>query len=197
MILSTIARILAALVIVYIFLCSARVLMTWVPGLDTGRGGEFLARATDPYLNWFRRFKVLRSGAFDFSPIAALAVLAVLNDLLTNIVYSGTITVGLVLALVLGAIWSALGFILSFFAVCAAARMIAYAMRWNSLHPFWVVIDSIINPVLFKINRFIYRSKFVNYIQGLITGFAVLLVLRLGGGLLVSLASRGLERLPF
>jgi YggT family protein len=197
MILSSIARILAALVIVYVFLCSARVLMTWIPGLDTGKAGELLARATDPYLRWFRRFKILRSGAFDFSPIAALAVLAVLNDLLTNIVYSGTITVGLVLALVLSAAWSAVGFILSFFAVCAAARMIAYVMRWNSLHPFWVVIDSIINPVLFKINRFIYRSKFVNYIQGLITGFAVLLVLRLGGGLLVSLASRSLERLPF
>lgn len=197
MILSIIARILAALVIVYIFLCSARVLMTWVPGLDTGRGGELLARATDPYLNWFRRFKLLRSGAFDFSPIAALAVLTVLNDLLTHLVYSETITVGLVLALAVGAAWSAVGFVISFFAVCAAARMIAYAMRWNSLHPFWVVIDSIINPVLFKINRFIYRTRFVNYVQGLITGFAVLLVLRIGGGLLVSLATRSLERLPF
>jgi YggT family protein len=196
-VISIIARVLAALVIIYVFLCSARVLMTWVPDLDTGKGGRFLARATDPYLNWFRRFKVLRSGAFDFSPIAALAVLAVLSDLLSHIIYSGTITVGLVLSLVLGAAWSAVAFIISFFAVCAAARMVAYALRWNSLHPFWVVIDSIINPTLYKINRFFYRNKFVNYVQGLITGFAVLLVLRVGGGMLVSLAMRSLERLPF
>jgi YggT family protein len=196
-ILATIARVLNAIVIVYVFLCAARVLMSWVPDLDAGKGGEILARATDPYLNWFRRFKVLRSGAFDFSPIAALAILAVVNDLLTTVAYAGSLTVGLVLGLLVGAAWSAVGFIISFFVVCAVARMIAYAARWNSLHPLWMVIDSMLNPVLFRINRLIYRGRIVNYIQGLVTGFAVLLLLRMGGGALVGLAIRSLERLPF
>jgi YGGT family. len=196
-ILPIIARILAAFVIVYVFLCSARVLMSWVPGLDGGRGGEILARITDPYLNWFRRFKVLRSGAFDFSPIAALAVLAVANDLLSSFAYTGMVTVGFALALIVGAAWSAVGFVISFFAVCALVRLVAYAMRWNSLHPLWVVVDSMLNPLLFKINRFLYRNRFVNYLQGLITGLVVLLALRVGAGMLVNLAMRGLERLPF
>lgn len=197
MVLSIVARILNAAVIVYIFLCAARVLMSWVPNLDSGRGGQILARVVDPYLRWFRRFKVLSAGAFDFSPIAALAILAVVNDLLTTVAYAGRVTVGFVLGLLVGAVWSAVAFVISFFAVCAVARMIAYAARWNSLHPLWVVIDSMLNPVLFKINRIIYRNRIVNYLQGLITGFAILLLLRMGGGALVGLLVRSLDRLPF
>jgi len=196
-ILSIIARILNAAVIIYVFLCAARVLMSWVPSLDAGRGGEILARVTDPYLHYFRRFKIFTSGSFDFSPIAALSLLAVANQLLTTLSYSGRLTVGLALGLVVGAAWSAVAFIISFFAVCAAARMVAYAARWNSLHPLWMVIDSILNPVLYRINRLAYRGRIVNYLQGLITGFAVLLLLRLGGGALVGLVVRSLDRLPF
>lgn len=197
MFLPTIARILNAVVIIYVFLCSVRVLMSWVPTLGGGRGGQLLARATDPYLGVFRRFRVLSSGAFDFSPIAAIALLVVVNGLLTEISYERVITVGLVLALLVSAAWSAVGFLISFFAVCALLRLLAYAARWNSLHPFWMVIDSILNPALFRINRLIYRGRIVNYLQGLITGFIVLLFLRAGGGALVSLIIRSLERLPF
>lgn len=197
MILSIVARVINALVIVYIFLCTARVLISWVPNLDAGKGGAVLARLTDPYLNFFRRFKIFSSGTFDFSPIAALAILAVANDLLTTIAYAGRLSVGLVLGLLVGAAWSAVAFIISFFAVCAVARMVAYIARWNSLHPIWRVIDSILNPVLFRINRLVYRGRIVNYLQGLITGFAVLLLLRMGGGALLALVIRSLDRLPF
>jgi YggT family protein len=196
-ILFTIARSLNAIVIIYVFLCAARVLMTWLPGLDTGRVGEILARIVDPYLNWFRRFKIFSSGAFDFSPIAALAILAVVNELLTKVAYAGSLSVGLVLGLLVGAAWSAVAFVISFFIVCAIARMIAYAARWNSLHPLWIVIDSILNPVLYKINRLLYRGRIVNYLQGLITGSVILLLFRIGGGALVGLLIRSLERLPF
>jgi YggT family protein len=196
-ILATIARYLNAAVIVFVFLCAARVLMSWLPGLDAGKGGAILARIVDPYLNWFRRFKILSSGAFDFSPIAALALLSVLNELLTTISYAGPLSVGVVLGLVAGAAWAAVAFVVSFFIVCTAARMIAYAARWNSLHPLWMVIDSILNPVLFRINRLVYRGRIVNYLQGLITGAVLLLLVRIGGGALASLVIRGLGALPF
>jgi YggT family protein len=196
-ILSTIARVLSAVVIVYMFLCTARVLMSWIPGLDTGRGGRILAALADPYLGWFRRFKLFSSGAFDFSPIVALSVLAVLNDLLTTVTYAWSLSVGLVIGLLLGAAWSAVSFILLFFFVCAAARLVAYAAHWNSLHPLWRVIDSILNPVLFKINRLVYRGKIVNYLQGLVTGSILLLLLWFGGREFVRLLIRGLEWLPF
>jgi YggT family protein len=194
---STIARVLNAVVIIYVFLCAARVLMSWLPSLDTGKGGEILGRVVDPYLNWFRRFKIFSTGAFDFSPIAALALLAVVNQLLTTIAYAGNLSIGLVLGLLVGAAWSAVAFVISFFIVCAVARLIAYAAHWNSLHPLWMVIDSILNPILYRINRLVYRGKIVNYFQGLVTGSVLLLLLRIGGGALMSLVIRSLDRLPF
>jgi YggT family protein len=196
-ILSTIARVLSAAVIVYMFLCAARVLMSWLPGLDAGKGGRILARLVDPYLAWFRRFKIFSSGTFDFSPIIALSILAVVNDLLTTITYAWSVSVGLVLGLLIGAAWSAAAFVLLFFFVCALARLIAYAAHWNSLHPLWRVIDSILNPVLFRLNRLVYRGRIVNYLQGLITGSLLLLLLWFGGREFVKLLIRGLEWLPF
>lgn len=193
---ATIARILSAATIVYMFVCVARVFMSWMPGLDSGAGGRLIKAAADPYLDLFRRIKALASGAFDFSPIAALAVLAVANDLFTRIASAMRITLGLVIGMLLGAAWSAVAFLLSFLAVCALVRLIAYAAHWNSLHPLWRVVDSMLNPVLYRINRVIYRGKIVNYIQGLITGLVVLVVLYVAGSELLSLAVGLLLRLP-
>jgi YggT family protein len=193
---ATIARILSAATIVYMFTCVARVFISWMPGLDSGAGGRIIKAAADPYLNLFRRIKALSAGAFDFSPIAALAVLAVANDLLTRVSYAIGITLGLALGMLLGAAWSAVAFLLAFLAVCAVARLVAYAARWNSLHPLWRVVDTMLNPVLFRINRVLYRGRIVNYLQGLVTGLIVLVLAYLAGHELVSLAVGLLLRLP-
>jgi YggT family protein len=193
---ATIALILGALTLVYMFVCLARVVMSWLPGLDAGAGGRLIAAAADPYLNLFRRIKPLAAGAFDFSPIAALAVLAIANDLLARIHNAMRITLGYVLGMILGAAWSAVAFLLSFLAVCAVIRLVAYAAHWNSLHPLWRVVDSMLNPVLYRINRIVYRGRIVNYLQGLITGLVVLAVLYFGGAQLVRLAVGLLVRLP-
>jgi len=177
--------------------CSARIVLGWMPGIDTGRAGELLGKAVDPYLRWFRRFPMLRAGKFDFSPVVAIAFLAVLNNVLTTLAFAGRVTLGFVLGLVVGAAWSALAFILSFFAICALLRVIAYAARWNSIHPLWMTVDDMLNPVLYRINRLVYRNRIVNYMQGLLTGFAVLVLARAAGGALAGLAVRLLQRLPF
>jgi YggT family protein len=194
--LSIIMRSASAAVTVYMFFCSIRIFLTWAPGIDTGRAGYILRRITDPYLGFFSRFPILRSGRFDFSPIAALAALAVVNNILSTVAFAGRLTFGLVLGMALSAAWSALAFFLSFLAVCAFVRVVAYMARWNSLHPVWMVVDSILNPVLYRLNHLFYRGRIVNYMQGLVTGLAVLVFFRLAGGALVSALVRLLGRLP-
>jgi YggT family protein len=196
-VLSIIARVLSAAVSVYMVLCFLRVLVTWLPGLELGRAGTLLARATDPFLALFARLPFLRTGAFDFSPIAALAVLTILNSVLTTMAFSGALSLGIVLGMILAALWSAVGFILSFFAVCSLVRIIVAAAHWNGLHPVWRVVDSMLNPVLFRINRLFYRNRIVNYLQSLVTGFIVLIILRVAGGELFGLIVRLLDGLPF
>ncbi|MBL8967922.1 MAG: YggT family protein, partial [Spirochaetaceae bacterium] len=140
---------------------------------------------------------VLRQGRFDFSPIVALAFLAVANNLLTTLAFTGTLSVGIALGMILSALWSAFAFVFSFLSFCALARIIAFAARWNSLHPLWMVLDAMLNPILFRINRVFYRGRIVNYLQGLVTGFAVFVLVRVAGGALVGLFVRLLAGLPF
>jgi YggT family protein len=191
------AKILSAVVTIYMILCFLRIMVSWLPGLDLGRPGEVIARLTDPYLRLFSRMRWLRIGQFDFSPILALALLTILSTVVNGLSVEGYITLGKILALLAQALWSAFGFVLSFFAVCILLRFIVAVARWNSLHPFWMVIDSLLNPVLYRINRLIYRGRIVNYLQSLITGFVGLVLTKLAGDVLVGLLARLLRGLPF
>jgi YggT family protein len=192
-----IAKLLSAAVTIYLVLCFLRVLSSWLPGVELGKPGELLASVTDPFLGAFSRIRWLHVGAFDFSPIAALAVLTLVNSVLTSVALAGTISVGIILGLVLAALWAAFGFILSFFAICALVRIIVAAARWNGLHPVWRMVDAMLNPVLYRINRLVYRNRIVNYLQSLVTGFVVLVLLRIAVGGLVGLLVRLLRGLPF
>jgi YggT family protein len=197
MVLTTLMRILGALSSLYMLLCSLRVFMTWMPGIRLGRAERILSALVDPYLGAFSRIRLFRTERFDFSPIAALAVLSVLNRVFSTLAYTGRISFGFVLGLLLGAAWSALSFVLSFLLACALLRIIAFMAGWNTLHPIWLVIDSILNPLLFRINRILYRGRAVQYRQGLFTGLLALLLLRMAGGALVGILNRLLISLPF
>jgi len=197
MLISVIARILGAGTSLYMLLCALRVFMSWAPGVGLGKAGNILSSIVDPYLGMFSRIKLFRTERFDFSPIAALAVLSVANNMLSTLAISGRITFGFFLNLILGAGWSAFSFVLSFVTACALVRIIVFLARMNSLHPIWVVVDAILNPILYRINKVIYRNRAVDYLQGLITGFLVILLFRTAGGALVRILGSLLLSLPF
>lgn len=197
MLISILARILGVVTSLYMILCAIRVFMSWAPGLQFGKADYYLSRIVDPYLSLFSRMTLFRTRQFDFSPIIALAVLSVANNLFSTVALTGRLTLGFVASLLLGAAWSAVSFVLSFLTACVLIRIVVYLLKFNSVHPVWMVVDSIINPVLFKINQAIYRGKAVDYLQGLITGFLVLLLLRAGLGALIRILTGLLLALPF
>jgi len=197
MLISILARILSVITSLYMILCAIRVFMSWAPGLQLGRLDYYLARIVDPYLSIFSRMTLFRTRQFDFSPIIALAVLSVANNLFSTLALTGRLTLGFAASLILGAAWSAVSFVLSFLTACVLIRIVVYLLKFNSVHPVWMVVDSIINPVLFQINKLIYRGRVVDYLQGLITGFLVLLLFRAGLGALIRIVSGLLLALPF
>lgn len=190
-------RLLAAVASLYMLLLLARIMLSWFPAVLGERPRRLLASATDPYLNLFRGIAFLRSASMDFSPIAAMAVLSVATQILNMAGAYGRISVGLVLALLLRGTWSILAFFLGFLGLAMAARLVAFLAHWNSLHPIWRVVDALINPVLFRLNRTIYRDRIPNFRQGLLTGIVVLLGLRIAGGVLAGLLTGLLASLPF
>ncbi len=191
------ARIAGMITSAYMILCTVRVCMAWLPGVQLGKAGRFIAAIVDPFLGVFSRIPFFRTERFDFSPIAALAVLSVGNNLFATLAAAGKVTVGFILSLLLGAGWSAAAFVLEFLAFLAFVRIVVAIAKLNSLATVWVIVDAILNPILRSITKMIYREKPIEYLQGLITGFLVLLLLRTAGGALARLLSSMLLSLPF
>ncbi|HBK58314.1 MAG TPA: YggT family protein [Spirochaetaceae bacterium] len=197
MILTALARIVSVVVSIYMLLCIVRIFFSWVPSLMTTKWGRLIAGLTDPYLELFRPIALFRTPNVDFSPIVALAVLSVVNNLFVTLSYAVRITLGFILSLLLDAVWSAVSFLLGFFLVVVFIRIIGVIARLATLHPLWQILDGIINPLLFRVNTLIYRGRAVQYLQGLITGFIVVLVARGLGGWIVRLLTSLLMSLPF
>jgi YggT family protein len=191
-----IMNILGGLTGVYTLLIFIRVMFTWFSGAQFGRPVAMLARITDPYLNWWRRFPILRTGFIDLSPIAAMAALSLARNVFSTIAHYGSIRMGIILAIIISALWSAASFILGFFALVLVLRLIAYLTNRNIYSPFWRIVDTIAQPVLYRITRFFFRNRIVNYLAGIILSIALLLILRGAGGFAIGIVTPLLAQLP-
>lgn len=191
-----IAKVLEAVLRIYFFILVIRIIMTWMPHMAANPANAFLARITDPYLAFCRRFRGLSFGGFDFSPVLALMMVSVAAEIAGRLGSVGYITLGVIIALVLNALWSMVSFLLGFFAIAVLARTIAHLARWNVLEGIWPILDSLVHPVVGALNRIVYRDRIVAFTQQLVTAFIILAGLRFAGGALVGLASRLLEGLP-
>ena len=187
---------LSVIVSIYMMIIFVRIILTWFSWLGNSGFLDILARITDPYLNWFRRFSFLRVGFLDLSPIVALGVLSLVNRIFSTLAYYGTITIGIVLAMILQALWGAVSFFLGFLIVVLVLRLIAHFARQNLYNPFWRIVDTISRPVLFRINRILFRNRIVNFGTGIVLSTAGMVILYLILRFLVSFVSIVLAKLP-
>jgi YggT family protein len=193
----TLLYIVSGLLSIFSVLVFVRILLSWFSGAGVqNRLFDILCGITDPYLNYFRRFRALRIGNMDLSPIVALAVLSIVNNVVSNAARFGAVRIGMILALCLGVLWSAASFIIGFFAVVLVLRLIAYLVNANIYSPFWQIIDSVASPVQFRINRILFRNRIVKYPAGLIASIATLGLLGIVLGIIVGLLDSFFVRLP-
>ena len=196
--LSSTTSFLGLLTTIYMILCILRIFLHWF-GLEIANNPSIkpLAFLVDPWLGLFARIKKLRGKRIDFSPIVAIMVLGIISRIFWSISATGRFSFGLVLVLFISGIWSVLAFIADILAVFIFLRIIAYLARWNSLHPFWQFIDTMINPVIYKIKRLFYRNRIVKYLTGLITSILVIIGSRVLFSFLIGLLLQMIYRLPF
>jgi YggT family protein len=180
----------------YSLLIFIRIIISWFGNSVEGKPVNLLTRVTDPYLDWWRRTLNLRLGAFDLSPIAAIAGLSLVQNILTNLSRFGRITLGYILSVVLLSVWSAASFILGFFFFILILRTIAYLSNRNIYSPFWNVVDTISQPVLFKINQLLFGGRITDYLKRIIVSSIVLAAVWIGGGIAIRVLAFFLARLP-
>jgi len=132
----------------------------------------------------------------DLSPIVAMAALSVLQTICSLIAQTGRITIGLILAVCLSALWSAVSFMMGFCLVVLILRLIAYLINANMFGVFWRVIDSISNPIQYRLSRIIFRNRLVRFTTSIIVSILVLTALWIVGGIVIQIVSNILFRLP-
>ncbi|MCL2602318.1 MAG: YggT family protein [Treponema sp.] len=185
----------SSVVSIYMMIVFARIMLSWFSWMRGGTLQVFLSRVTDPYLNWFRRFP-LRVGFLDLSPVVALAVLSLVNGILSTIAVHQSFSIGILLALVLQMAWGAVSFLLLFLIIVFALRLVATLARLNAYNPLWRIVDAIFQPVSYKINRIFFKNRIFNFTSSTIISIAIMGFVYLGLRFLVILASAALVRLP-
>jgi len=189
--------ILTALLGLYSLLIIIRIILTWFSGGEFGRPVEILACITDPYLDWWRRRLNLRAGYLDLSPVVAMAALSVAQTICSAIAQTGRFTLGLLLAVCLSALWSAVSFILGFCLVVLILRLIAYFINADMFGIFWRVIDSISRPLLYRVSRILFGNRIIHFSTSVIITILVLTALWIGGKIVIQFLSSFLFRIPF
>ena len=189
-------RFVGAVISVYMLLIFIRILLTWFSGPSLGKPLEILAKITDPYLNYFRRLRFLRADRFDFSPVVAIIVLSVFSNIAYRLAIFGTITLGIILSVIISALWSAFSFFLMFFFILIAIRFVGDLVGVNTLNSIWMTLDQILQPFVYKISRGITRSAKLNYRNSLLFTAGILLLTFLLGGYLIRGLTGLLVQLP-
>ncbi|MCL2186252.1 MAG: YggT family protein [Treponema sp.] len=187
---------LASLVGVYSLLIIARFIMSWFSQSVPGKISNFLIKTTDPYLDWWKNRVSLRLGPFDLSVIFAFVSLSLVQTIFHMLAASQRITIGFLLAIILTALWSIVSFIAGFCLVVIILRGFAYLTKRNTVGRFWGTVDSISQPILYRMNRLIYGNRTGNFLNGMIISSVILLGVIIAGKYLVAFLAGLLRSLP-
>jgi YggT family protein len=188
-------RFLGTLVSLYCLACFVRLILTWFPGAAYSAFGRFLSRICDPYLNFFRRFRFLRTSQLDFSPVLALAVLGGAGTILAQIAASQRVSVGYILASIIQVLWSVAASLIFFLLIFIAIRLISLIAAPNSRSEFFLGLDRILYPVMRPFSGVFGKNP--SWIRQLLLGGLCILAARILAGSLVGLIMRLCISLPF
>jgi len=159
--LAQIAGFTARLISLYSFFIWIRIIMSWFnPWPREGSITWYFAKLVDPYLNLFRSKKFV-IGYFDFSPLLAVGLLAVIQSLLNIYSVFQVMTLSLVIQMMLSAFWTyALSLLLIILIVLLAIRTIGAFTHSYGLSRMNAVTENIIRKVqnLFFPNRIVKET---------------------------------------
>ncbi len=177
----TIASILASVLSLYSLLIWLRIVLTWirVPGQTQENPLAFyLGKIVDPYLSWFKGISSLRRSRIDLTPLVALAVLSVVQSMLRLYGTHGTLTVGMVFALVLQTLWSYLvSPIFWFVIILLGIRLFFCYKRSANTINYITMLDSLVGGILNWVQKTFYPKKAINDRQLVITSLVFFIAL--------------------
>lgn len=196
---NSIFSILASVVSIYTIMCLVRVMLSWFPGAEYSRFGQFLRQICDPYLDIFRRFRFLRFSSFDFTPAIAMCVLMAIHAFCSSIAMGASFRLSTILAMIIMLVGNIFTSLLGFLAVIVLVRLIVYLVAGdgNSTYSIWTVVDRSISPVIFRIAGLIFRNQSISFVKALVTSFITLVLFSVAISYLIRYLGALISMLPF
>lgn len=192
--LALVMLVLSTVLLVYSIFLIVRIFLSWIQVDRSNPAINLLCRVTDPYLNFFRRFKWLTINRLDFSPVFAILVINFLMTITNKIRMYGTITLGISLAIIIDLLWAAIGFILGFFVILSLVRLVSLWFSFGT-SPLWGILDSILQPLLARITT-VFLKRIVRYQTGLLILALVFFVFWQAGNIGIGFLTNWVAQLP-
>ncbi len=191
-----ITDLMSGIISIYMLLIIIRIVMTWFPNQYSNDPRNFLARICDPYLNYFRKFR-LHLGPADFSPILAITVLVIAGNILNQLGTYGKITVGITLAVIISSVWYAFSSLITFIIIFIIIRLIMLLVSTNTYSPFAGSLDAILIPLASKASSLFVKNSATGYQTNLMILGALLIGIKIIGSYSVTMLLKFLPALPF
>jgi YggT family protein len=125
-----------------------------------------------------------------------MAALSVAQTICSVISQTGRFSLGLLLAVCISALWSAVSFLLGFCIIVLVLRLIAYLINADMFGTFWRVIDSISKPIMYRVSRIIFGQRIVRFSTSIVFSILVLTALWVCGSIVIQMFTGILFRLP-
>ncbi len=168
--LHSIFEILSVATSLYMGILSIFIILSWFH--QTGSVSPlylFFYRLANPYLQLFRSIPGLRFYLIDFSPLLGFLILALASQIFTSLAVVGSISVGLILAVVIQFVWGFVRFMLTGVFLIALARLLSLTLftQWG-VRSFWNGLD--------WVSKKFYRNFVIHFRRSSIPRFTRLLI---------------------
>lgn len=170
-------EVLAFLFSLYTMLIVVAIILKWLYPNSNGRGSRMVGQLTDPFLNFFRRFRISRIGYIDISPLLAVLTLSIINQILGRIRELGSITFWAIIAIIISSIWNVIMTLLLAVLVVAVIRYLLLMFTTNKINSFANACDAFFIPLSSRIASGFIKNAASSYQLNLIISIIVVAVL--------------------
>ena len=197
------ARMISVLLSIYNMLIIIRILLYWFNpsrSYTQGSGGftDILVKIVDPFLNYFKRLTFLRRGSLDFTPLAALMVINIVQRILQTFAYTGKFSLGYTLATIVQSIWWSFGsLLLGILAVLLGVRLFLSYRRTQNAIQYIAMLDSWLRRPMDTVHSWFFSNRSVSDRMLLWSTLIVVIVLYVVCAILINLLVNLLASLPF
>jgi YggT family protein len=163
---------------VYILLIFMRVLFAWLKPNMFNPIVKFVYTLTDPYLKLFAGIRFLKIGYLDLTPILALYLLYLIQELSYKVLLTGYFSAAILASMVIILLFRFVYFILFIFIIAVGLRLIFEIIGMRANNVFISIVYSISEPVVKPLRNWIRIAGRDRFDVHVLISLAILILLR-------------------